>query len=87
MNFEPTKSSVTGNSRLGKPRQQVVLGVGLLPGEKELACRKDQKRPEDIQDPVKLLDQNRPGDDHHGAHDQRSQNPPKQDPVCADYSV
>ena len=49
--------------------------------EDDFRTGKDQKHPEDMEDPIKTRDRRRAQADHHAAHDERAEDAPEQYPV------
>ena len=61
---------------------RVALGMKLLfLLHDHLDAGHDQERAEDINDPLKLRDEHRPGDDHGGSEDERTEDAPKEHAV------
>src|SRR6185503_15735439 len=74
-----------GHKAAEQTQHRIFLGMDLsLLLEEQLDAAVNQEGAEDVDNPVKPLDESHAGHDEHGAHDEGSQNSPEQDLVLMD---
>ena len=73
---------MTGHEATHKAHHRVRVGLdGVLALEGHADPREDEEGPEEVDDPVELVDEIGAGRDHRAAHDERAEDPPEQDAV------